>query len=161
MVRHLVLVVIAISSAASVGAGTPASKHAGSKRYDKAEVAAAMADAHDKWKSECGCNVAMSVDDSSLSATGPVGGNTTFKITHTFGVVAISATMDVCKDADAKKKICGHLRGVVVAEVRDGSMGGTCQSNDKHVVTCTFGMGYGGDVLSAIGMTNDDAGYHW
>jgi hypothetical protein len=156
MVRQLVLTLIAFSSAATVLAGTPKSKH-----YDKAEVATAMAEAHDKWKSECGCNVAMSVDDSSLSAKGPVGGNTTFKITHTFGVVAMSATMDVCKDAEAKKKICGQLRGVVVAEVRDGSMGGTCQSNDKHVVTCTFGMGYGGDVLSAIGMTQGDSGYHW
>jgi hypothetical protein len=139
-----------------------AAKHvAGSKHYDKTEVATAMAEAHDKWKSECGCNVAMSVDDSSLSANGPVGGNATFKITHTFGVVAISAGPDVCKDDESKKKICAHLSGVVVAEVRDGSMGGTCQSDDKHVVTCTFGMGYGGDVLPAIGMTQDDTGYHW
>jgi hypothetical protein len=139
-----------------------ATKHvAGSKHYDKVEVAKAMAEAHDKWKSECGCNVAMSVDDSSLSATGPVGGNATFKITQTFGVVSISASADICKDDESKKKVCAHLRGVVVAEVRDGSMGGTCQSDDKHVVTCTFGMGYGGDVLPAIGMTQDDSGYHW
>jgi hypothetical protein len=161
MVRHLVLALIAISSAASVGRGTPASKHAGSKRYDKAEVATSMADAHDTWKSECGCNVVMSVDDSSLTATGPVGGNTTFKITHTFEVVGISATMGICKDAESKKKVCAHLSGVIVAQVRDGSMGGNCESNDKHVVTCTFGQGYGGEILSAIGMTKDDSGYHW
>jgi hypothetical protein len=153
MVR-LALVFVAVSSIAT---GTPASKH---PRYDKAEVAKAMADAHASWKSECGCNVAMSVDDSSLTAAGPVGGNTTFKITHTFGVVAISASADICKDADSKKKVCAHLHGVVVAQVREG-MGGDCQSNDKHVVTCTFGMGYGGDILPAIGMTKDDSGYHW
>jgi hypothetical protein len=139
-----------------------ATKHiASSKHYDGGEVATAIAAARDKWKSECGCEVAMSVDDSSFSATGPVGGNTTMKITGTFSIVGISATMGICKDDAAKKQVCAHLRGVVVAEERDGGMGGACQSNDKQIVTCTFGQGYGGDVLPAIGLTKDDSGYHW
>ena len=133
---------------------------AGSSHYDKAEVATAMAEAHEKWKTACGCNVPMSVDDSTFTPAGPVGGNATMKITGTFSIVGICASDDVCKDDASKKKMCENVRGVVVTQEHDG-MGGNCSADDKHIVTCTVGQGYGGDVLAGIGMTRDSSGYHW
>jgi len=130
-------------------------------KYDKEVVAKAIAEARGKWKTICGCDVAMRVDESSLSADGPQGGNLTSKIADTFGIVGFSAEPEVCKDDASKKKLCEHVRAVVVAEERGDGMGGQCSSDDKHVVTCTVGQGYGGDVLRGIGMTRGSAGYQW
>ena len=132
----------------------------GNTHYNKAVVAAAIADARDKWKTICGCDVPMSVDDSTFTARGPQGGNATSKVKGTFEIVALCPTADICKDDAAKAKMCANLRGVVVAE-EHGGMGGQCESDDKHVVTCTVGQGYGGDVLRGMGMMRDGSGYHW